>query len=403
MNELLKELAELKAQLEAGMDTKAKNAAKEAITSIEAKIAELETAGKDVKALTTSVDEVKAAIAELKDAAVKNQTVIDKFVLDGQRNGNSKKAVKSFGEAFNEAVADAFETKAAEIKNFQNDRSAKLTIDLKAVATMTIGNNLTGDPVASYNPQQALVPANKVNFRDLVRTVQSPTGLYVTYRETGGEGGLGTQTEGSAKGQIDYDLTEVKSSLSYIAGFARFSKQLMYNLPFLQGTLANMLLRDFYKKENTTAYNVVKAGASGSTTLTGTVYAEQLIQLIATQLAADFNASYFLVSPASWSTILSTKPNDYSIPGGVMIDPNGNIRVAGVPVIAAPWVEAGKVQVIDTDFIERVEGESLKVEFSYEDSDNFQKNLITARVECFEVFNLLRTDAHIYATLGSQS
>jgi hypothetical protein len=59
--------------------------------------------------------------------------------------------------------------------------------------------------------------------------------------------------------------------------------------------------------------------------------------------------------------------------------------------------------IIDTDFIERVEGESLRVEFSFEDSDNFQRNLVTARIECFEALNLIRTDAHIYADFGNVS
>ena len=105
-----------------------------------------------------------------------------------------------------------------------------------------------------------------------------------------------------------------------------------------------------------------------------------------------------MVSHSQWATLLKTKPTDYSVPGGVSIDANGNIRIAGVPVIPASWVTDGKALIIDNNFIERVETESLRVEFSYDDADNFTKNLVTARVECFEDLNVMRTDALIYGS-----
>jgi HK97 family phage major capsid protein len=268
---------------------------------------------------------------------------------------------------------------------------------------MTLGNNLSGDGVASYNQRQGLVPAQKINMRDLIPTAVSPTGLYVTYRETGTEGSIGIQTEGNPKSQIDYDLTEVKVVSDYIAGFARFSKQMMFQLPFLQNTLQRMLLRDFYKKENATFFNTVSQAATGSTTTSATVDVEQLVDWIANQLDANFDASFALVSYSQWARLLKTKPMDYSVPGGVVIDPNGNIRIAGVPVVGASWVTDDKALIIDSNYIERVETEGLRVEFSYEDSDNFQRNLVTARVECFEDINLLRTDAVIYGDFGNES
>jgi hypothetical protein len=87
----------------------------------------------------------------------------------------------------------------------------------------------------------------------------------------------------------------------------------------------------------------------------------------------------------------------------MVIDPQGNIRIAGVPVIGASWVTDDKALVVDADYLERVETESLRIEFSYEDADNFTKNLVTARIECFEDVNLLRTDAFIYGDFGNVS
>ena len=388
--ELMEALDGLKAELKTATDAEMKK-------QIEAKAAEIEAKLEKMK----EIDELKSEVKVLKDNADKNQQVIDKFVADGSKKKLTEK--KTFGDVFTEEIGNAFESKQAEFEAFRKDRNAKLIIELKTVGNMLLSSNLSGDGVASYNQRQGLVPSQKVNFRDLIPVTQSPTGLYVTYRETGTEGSISAQTEGSGKTQIDYDLTEVKVVSDYISGYARFSKQMMYQLPFLQGTLQRMLMRDFYKAENAAFFTAVSGGATGTTTMSATVDAERLIELSANQMKANFNASYILVNPSEWARLLATKPSDYSLPGGTVIDPNGNIRIAGVPVIAVPWVTDDKALIIDNEYIERVETESLRVEFSYEDADNFTKNLVTARVECFEDINLLRTDAHIYADLGNAS
>jgi len=68
-------------------------------------------------------------------------------------------------------------------------------------------------------------------------------------------------------------------------------------------------------------------------------------------------------------------------------------------VVAASWATAGKVLIVDNTFLERVQVSGLAIELSYEDSDNFQRNLVTARVECQEEIVLMLANSAIYATL----
>jgi len=212
---------------------------KSATESVEKMKAANEAAIADVK---TQVAEVKAAVVTMDEAAKKNQAALDQMIAEkAAKTVNNKN--KSFGDAFSEQIAEAFDSKQAEINEFQRNKNAKLTIDLKAVGTMTTSANLSGDGVATYNTRQGLVPAQKVNFRDLIPTAVSPTGLYVTYRETGTEGSIGIQTEGNLKSQIDYDLTEVKVVSDYIAGFARFSKQMMFQKRIALSSLLLALLQ----------------------------------------------------------------------------------------------------------------------------------------------------------------
>ena len=372
--------------------------------NFDAQIEEIKAAAEEAKtAKETEIKDIQEKLA----VTVKALELIDVRVKNIRSNTAAPVTEKkSFGEVYSEAINEAFESKRDDFEAFKKDRHAKVSIELKTVGNMLLSSNLTGDGVASYGNRQGIVPSQKLNFRDLMPTTPSPTGLYVTYRETGSEGSISAQTEGSGKTQIDYDLTEVKVVSDYISGFARFSKQMMYQLPFLQSTLQRMLLRDFYKAENARFFSAVSSGATGSTTaVTGLTNndAEQLLGFITNQLSADFSASYVLTSYQQWARLLATKPTDYSVPGGMVIDPQGNIRIAGVPVIGASWVTDDKALVVDADYLERVETESLRIEFSYEDADNFTKNLVTARIECFEDVNLLRTDAFIYGDFGNVS
>lgn len=362
---------------------------KEAVSKVEAKLAEIKglPADFDAAKLQSDMAETVKGFNELQASLKKNNT--------------APKEVKSFGERLVEAVTEFGGVEAIE-KAIKSGGKARLS--LKAVGNMTLGANLTGDSVATYNQRQAILPAQAVNFRDLIPTTQSPTGLYVTYRETGSEGSISAQTEGSAKSQIDYDLTEVKTVNSYIAGFARFSKQMMRSLPFFEGTLTRMLLRDFYKAENASFFSTVSGAATGVTTVTATDDVEELIQLIANQKTANYTPSFVLVSESQMARLVISTYNKgyYAGAGTVQISGQG-LTIWGVPVISASWVTDDKALIIDAGYIERVEVEGLNVQFFEQDSDNVQKNLITARIECYEAINLMMPASAIYADMGNVS
>lgn len=346
------------------------------------------------------VGQLKKDLDQVNDNLKKYATYFDNFIAE--QGGKSKMEKKSFDERFSEKIASELESKRKEIEDFQHERNAKLQfkLDLK---TMTL-SSVTGAVVTSYGDRQGLVPAQAINLRDLIPTTPSPTGSYVTFRETNAQQTPGIQTEGQAKTDLNYAFTEMKVASNYIAGKVTFSKQLMFALPFMQNTLPRMLLRDFYKKENDYFFIKMAQAATGVNTISGaavTVDAEEILQMIANQRNANFEASYALVDWREWARVLTTKPADYSIPGGFVIDAQGVTRIAGTPMVAASWVQSDKVMVFDRDIVERVETESLRVDFSFENNDNFEKNMVTARVECFEEINILRPDGIIYRDLGN--
>lgn len=372
-------------------DSKVESVKSDVETKLNEKSVEIDGLKNEIKVITDRANELDALIAKNKS--------------------NEPVKVKSLGESLADAVAEIgggdYTKGVKEIEQSLKSAGGSFAIPLnaKAVGNMTTAASLTGDPVRSYNSRQGLVPFQKINFRDIMPSVTSATGTYVTYRETGSEGSISAQTEGSSKSQIDYDLTEVVTVNKYIAGFATFSKQLMKNLPFLEGTLSRMLMRDFFKAENSAFFTTVSGAATGSTTVSATTSdIEAIIDLIGNQLAANFNPSYALVNPKQLAKLMKeTFTNGYYAgAGAVVLTPNG-MNIFGVPVVPASWVTDNYVLIVDADYLERVEAEAMSVVFSYENGTNFTSNLVTARIECLEEINTLRVDSLIYKSLAAIS
>jgi HK97 family phage major capsid protein len=268
---------------------------------------------------------------------------------------------------------------------------------------MTLSASLTGDAQASYAPNASILPSQAINFRDLVPTVRSESGLYVFYKETATTNNIAAQTEGSNKGENNYALSEVKVVNDYIAGFSTFSKQMARSLPFLSTTLPRMLTRDFYKAENAAFFSTVSAAATGSTTTAETTDLKQLVDYIGNQKTANFVASVALVSPKQLGRLLKDTivAGYYAGSGSVIVNPNGGMTIWGTPVIAASWVTDDKVLILDNNFCERIEVEGMAIEFSYENASNFQQNMVTARIECYEDINLMQPTSAIYASINA--
>jgi HK97 family phage major capsid protein len=370
-----------------------KNLANDINTKFDANAAALISVKNEVSTMVEkSIDAVKSEIKAVKDE-------LDRQAEEVSRKSAAKVSTKSIGEQ----IAENLDSNMAIAEKELKSSGGSFTMNLKAVGNMLLSSNLTGDSVATYNQQQAILPSQKLNFRDLIPTVQSATGTFVTYKESGSEGAIASQTEGASKGQIDYDLTEVKTVNAYIAGFATFSKQMMRSLPFIEQTLTRMLIRDFFKAENASFFGTVSGAATGSTTVSATDDVEEIIQLIGNQKSANFNASYALVSPTQMARLIISTYNKgyYAGAGAVILNGAGGLTIFGTPVFEASWVTDDKVLIFDRDYLERVEVEGLNVTFSYENGTNFVQNLVTARIECYEAVNLMLPTAAIYADLGN--
>lgn len=302
------------------------------------------------------------------------------------------------------------------LKMFQSDRHAKITIPLFANTilptaaeidhfeqkVMTLGTNLTGPAYATQDPRMVIFPSQKINVRDLVPTFQTDTGYYVYWKEDTGEtNNIAFQVEGSDKPENSYSLTGTGIVEQFLSGVTTFSKQFVNNLPFITQYLPMMLMRDFYKKENASGYSVMATG-TGPTNISSTAdNVIAIIRYIAKQLTGDYDASFGIVTPTDYATLIESTYTKGYYPGAGAVTYNGtSLQLDGVPIIRATWATTGKVVIIDRMFMQRVQCSGLAIELSYENDKNFTKNLITARIECQEQFVLQLLPSAIYGNLS---
>ncbi len=376
---------------------------------VEAIKAEAQKQSKDYGELTAAIDAKMVKFAE--EGAAKSAAEIKAFQKEMQDQFDelaTKAKTTSVVEekTLNAAIGDALQgisfkegidNEITEI--LRKDRKFSIPIDVK---NMSLSGSLTGSAMATYSQRQAIQPAQKINFRDLIPTTVTETGLYIFYRESVVANNVVKQLEGSLKGENSYQLSEVKIVQNYIAGFSTFSKQMVTSLPWLQNTLPRLLMRDFFKAENAQFFTTVSAAASTGTSAE-TDDVKQIIDQICSQLDLNFTVSFGLVSNKTMGKIIkSTYTNGYySGAGGLTLNQNNmpGVTILGVPILPASWVPNGQLLLIDNDYLERIQVKGLAIELSYENNDNFIRNMVTARIECQEEINLMLAPSATYGTL----
>lgn len=359
-------VSEMKAEVAAATEKAAK--------AYEGKVAqineELTKTNKSLEEARQEVLEAKAAFGRLKE-------------------DSSKKVATSYSEQIGKlksAIGELIVSNYDSIKEAARPQGKGFSaeLDSKAVGVMLESTNLTGDAYVSYVDNPFMRSFVNPHLRSVFGIVPVSTGSVTFPRGANpvGEGSVAEQVEGAKKAQLDYDVEMVNVPLKYVAGFAKISRQMIDDLPFVQSYLQTSLIEDFQKQENIKYLNAIAASASAGTS-SGANTAEKFIDYIAQLGGANWNANLILTTFAGWSSVLKTLPSggSYSVPGGLTIDNNGNVRIMGIPVIPHSQVTAGKAYVMDTNKYKIAQQAGLGIRTTDSNEDDFVKNILTFLVE----------------------
>jgi len=310
-------------------------------------------------------------------------------ILDAKNRGVETVTESELGRVFTE--------NASQFKSLERVSKGGFSLNTKAVGTMTLPANIGADwasKIAGLSNTILTDPFRTVHLRDLMRTsVIEQNGVFKFAKKTGSEGGVGIQTEGSSKSQVDYDFTISEVTPKTIAVFAKISKQMLSRLTWLQNFVSTQMVQDLLNFEddsildfagtsdfsglweNATAYT-----PSGSVTASSNRW-DKLANAIAQLRANKFAPNAILVNPIDFMELLINKESGagYSFPALIA---SGNLTVAGVPVVSTDIIPANSFMVADlAKGAELLFEDNIMTEFAYEDGDNFTKNLVTVRVE----------------------
>ncbi len=376
---------------------------KDIVAALDPKIAEIKN---QVAADVAALDSKHAAtVAQLnEDAQKKGETLSElREKVNGliSSNGKIKSAIeadafadrqKSMGKLLVEIVAENFDA----IKNERQFNS------MKAVETMTLTNQLTGTSQVSYVENPILRSFFNPHLYDVFRIIPTATGNVTFPRGNNpvGEGSFGTQTEGSSKAQVDYDVTMVNTSVPFIAGFAKVSRQMLQDLPFLQAYLSQSLLEDWNRRVNNSFMSTITASATAGST-SATPVAERVVDYTAQHLALGLGQpNLILTTHAVWASILKTQPTNgsYGVPGGITIGANGETRIIGIPVVPHSQIVSGKIYVMNTNAFAIAQASGLAVRSTEFDQDDFVKNVVTYRAEARVALLSFQPTAAIYGS-----
>lgn len=326
----------------------------------------------DVKGINERLDGLKDVNTNI-EAMQKHLDTLDVKLQDRKAGTKAEQ-----GDFIAKSIAENFDT----IKQVERGDRKKYKFDVKAVGNMTLTASLTGDQPRDYNFNPVSAPSPTINVSDLVGVRQISGGTYTYVRVAYGEGSISDQTEGSSKSQIDYDYTMVDVNTEFLAGFARYSRKMANNLPFLQSSLPVELRRDYLIAENA-KFEAVLASDATASTLTSGNEVERLLNEVSILANARFGANGIVINPLDFFKIITTEKSTgagYGLPGVVTVE-GGQLRINGIPVFQADWVAENKYYVGDWSRVNKIVTEGLSLAFSEEEGTNFVNNMITARIE----------------------
>lgn len=349
---------------------------------------------KFAEGLNARIDEVVKASTDMQETFNKELAkVAEKVNLGGQSSEQQESLRKQILKGLKEGeqtFADGKRTKSSSY-SFKTD-SGQEEIQLKA-ATITMANLTSGDPQRQYSQVVVHDPWRKTHVRTLLP--QSPlTEAWFTYpkdKETGDDG-TAIQVEGDSKGQSDDDFEMIDVKPVTIAAFKRLSLQSVRDLRWLSNYISTKLMHKLLKFEDTK----LLTGTGGSnningiltqatnytktnTAVTSNIY-EYLLDAVAQLEGLDYEPSDIVVNPQDFLSLLTLKTttNEYTYPALAVA---GGISLAGIPVRKSTAISRLTGLVGDFSQTEMLTREGITVAMSYEDADNFTKNLVTVRIE----------------------
>lgn len=305
----------------------------------------------------------------------------------GQQNDGQSKII-TLGKQF---------TNSAGYQSYLTGATSKARLEVQ-------NNTLTGsDTNVAPDRKPGIVPgaSQMLTLETFLPSIPASSNAIEYTREATFVNNAAEAAEAAAKAESDITWSLQNMPISTVAHWIKISKQLASDAPALAAYVNARMVYGVNRKVETqlavgngTTPNIsglFKAGnftAHGYTNAALTAISSILKKLVLIRLViadlknAGYMAEAILLNPADWATIEIELLTTTGMQARVSVDAQGVTRLFGLPVIEAVGVAADTFMVgAYSQGCTIHDRQSVTVDLSESDSDNFTKNLITLRAE----------------------
>lgn len=342
------------------------------------------------KAFRDHSADVKEGFEILKTKAAETGARLDEMEQKAARGGGPADGVqtKSLGQQFIEQ--EGFKSFAVHARNGE-----KFNWETKATITTATTNapGSVGAGIQAYrDPTITPLPQRRPVVRDLLPVIQMSGSAVEVVSIKGRNNNAATVAEADAKPDSDVQLDLQTIPARVIAHWMKASRQVLDDLPQLQGLIDTELLDGLALAEEAQLLNGSGTGQNlrglipAATAFAAPITIASPTMLDTVQLAllqsalAEHPANGVIMHPADWARITMLKDADGNY---IMGQPGSTVaqRLWGLPVVTTQAIEVDKFLVGDFQAAATLYDRwSARVESSYI-NDDFTRNLVTVLAE----------------------
>jgi HK97 family phage major capsid protein len=363
MEEIIKELG-LKID-----SMKTESVSKAELIELMSQVKDLETKGAEMTTFKANVEEIALRVLELETKGVSNNVP--------------------------ESLSTLLAEKTEELKAMKEKSGASVQIQLKAVGTMALSTNTTGQiPQAEREAGITRIVRRNPFILELVNVGTIMSNVWEWVEQKNVEGGSAMTAEGAAKSQTDFDLVVASANVKKVTAYIKVTKEMLDDVALLRSEIDQELtelinLRIDDQLLNGTGLTVNLTGivtnatawAAGAFALA--IPAPTNYDVLATainQVRVNlFEPTYIVMHPTDVTKMKLSKAPDghYVLPPFSSVD---GTTVEGIRVVANTGVTIDKFLVGDFTKSGVRFKEGLTINVGYE-NDDFTKNLVTILAE----------------------
>jgi len=357
-----------------------------------------ETKARSDEALT-KLGETNARLAEIEQ----------KLARRGGNGGAEPVEVKSLG-------AWVVEDERMKALTSGNRGSASVRVEFKNITSASSTMGATASVSTSLVPadRRALLalPQRRMVVRDLIAPGETTSGAIEYAKEAVFTNNAAPVAEGATKPKSDITFDLASAPVRTIAHTMKASRQALDDAPQLRSIIDNRLR---YGLEFAEEAQLLSGSGSGANilglipqatafaapiTVSGATFIDNLRLAVLQAALADLPADGLVMHPADWARVeLAKDSNGNYLFGGPQ--QGTAARLWGLPVVATQAISVDKALVgafrTAAQLFDRM---AVEVLVSSENSDDFERNLVTIRAEERLALAVYRPAAFIYADLG---